>query len=139
MAAKCALAVCFLMLPLITGMRDPFQPVPDSCQLAQMVLWRYHGMVAVNDQVVGILRDPTGRWQRLREENVLPGGWRIVRLNKEEATLENGERCSPANWRWKREGTQDEKKHNGPNLALLRNAERERKGKSGPVSDADGR
>lgn len=138
MTAKRALAVCFLLLPLITGMRDPFQPVPDSCQLAQMALWHYHGKVAVNDKVVGILRDPTGRWQRLREGNVLPGGWIIVRLNKEEATLENGEGCSPANWRWKREGTQDDKKHNDPNMALLRSGERERKGKSGPVGDSDG-
>lgn len=137
MPVKRIVAVCILLLPLLTGMRDPFQPVPDRCLFAEMALWRFQGMVDVDGQRVGMVRNPNGVWRRLREGDSLFGGWRIVLLNKEEITLENGAGCSPANWRWRREGTQDDKR-NSSTLPLRSDDSRERKGESAPAGDADG-
>lgn len=137
MPVKRIVAVCMLLLPLLTGMRDPFQPVPDRCRFAEIALWRFQGMVEVDGQRVGIVRDPRGAWRRLREGDSLFSGWRIALLNKEELTLENGAGCSPANWRWRREGTQDDKRNSGT-LPLRADDPRERKGEDAPAGDAEG-
>jgi len=137
MPVKHIVAACMLLLPLLTGMRDPFQPVPDRCRFAEIALWRFQGMVDVCGQRVGIVRDPWGAWRRLREGDSLFGGWRIVLLNKEELTLENDAGCSPANWRWRREGTQDDKRNSGT-LPLRADDLRERKGEDAPAGDAEG-
>ncbi|WP_437432801.1 HofP DNA utilization family protein [Yokenella regensburgei] len=128
MADKSSLTVCLLMLPLILGMRDPFQPVPDRCLFSQQSLWQLQGAVTINGQSVGLVRDPTGRWHRLREGDRLFANWRVVRLNKEEAILENGDGCSPDRWHLKREGTQNDKTHGGHAVPLHPDARSAREG-----------
>lgn len=108
MAAKRMLAACLLVL-MLTGMRDPFEPPADRCMVSQLSLWRYQGMVAKAGLATGIVRDPAGKWRRVRVGETLPGGWRVVDFDKEEMRIATGEGCEPARWQWKREGSQHEK------------------------------
>lgn len=137
MAAKPMLAACIMLLPLLTGMRDPFQPVPDRCQIAQMTHWHWQGVVAVNGQHVGIVRDPAGNWRRIRQGESLFAGWRVAKLNKEEIALVNTEGCSPARWCWKRKGIQDDKTTNNSCLPLAPDEQRQHKGTASSTGDSD--
>ncbi|MGG7448196.1 HofP DNA utilization family protein [Kosakonia oryzendophytica] len=100
----CAGGLCLLL----SGMRDPFQPPRDTCLTGQLANWRFHGVVA-GEQSIGILRDDSGRWRRVVEGETLPTGWRVIAVNEHGIRITLGERCTPAEWRWKREGDQDEK------------------------------
>jgi len=127
--AKRIALTCLLVLPLLTGMRDPFRPLPDRCQFALLGAWRLQGVVMVDENPVGIAQDPAGRWRRLREQETLLAGWKIVRINKEEVALENGHGCNTASWRMNREGTQDDKTRNGNTLPLPGDDQSQREGK----------
>ncbi|MGO1308216.1 MAG: HofP DNA utilization family protein [Kluyvera intermedia] len=38
--------------PLLCGMRDPFAPVADLCQTAQLPLWHYRGVAQSADRLI---------------------------------------------------------------------------------------
>ncbi|MEO3740398.1 HofP DNA utilization family protein [Kosakonia oryzendophytica] len=100
----CAGGLCLLL----SGMRDPFQPPRDTCLAGQLASWRVHGVVA-GEESIGILRDDGGRWRRVVEGDRLPTGWRVIAVDEHGIRIALGEHCVPAEWRWKREGDQDEK------------------------------
>lgn len=102
------LLLAALLSLFLCGMRDPFQPPQDICRTAQLSNWHFHGAVA-GDQPIGIVRDTTGRWYRFIVGETLPTGWRVVAIQKDEMLIEIGEECTPAQWRWQREGTQHAK------------------------------
>lgn len=102
------LLLAALLSLLLCGMRDPFQPPPDTCQIAQLGNWHFHGAVA-GEQPIGIVRDGTGRWYRLIAGETLPTGWRVIAIYHDEMLIEIGKECTPAQWRWQREGTQHAK------------------------------
>lgn len=102
------LLLAALLSLFLCGMRDPFQPPQDICRTAQLSNWHFHGAVA-GDQPIGIVRDATGRWYRLIVGETLPTGWRVVAIQQDEMLIEIGEECTPAQWRWQREGTQHAK------------------------------
>ncbi len=121
MIAERVVFACTLCL-LLSGMRDPFQPPPDTCQLAQLNQWQFHGMIQ-GKHAVGILRDASEHWHRVAAGELLPTGWRVVSFTVDELHISTGKDCIPAQWRWKREGTQNEKMDNG--LHALRPAVRQ--------------
>ncbi|EKS7428732.1 HofP DNA utilization family protein [Enterobacter cancerogenus] len=91
-------------LVCLTGMRDPFQPPPDTCLTGQLPQWRYQGKV--ND--VGFMQDGQQRWHRVKQDQRLLTGWRVMAMDEQQLTVEVGETCDPRQWTWQREGT---KKH----------------------------
>ncbi|WP_342323264.1 HofP DNA utilization family protein [Kosakonia sp. BYX6] len=93
---------------LLCGMRDPFQPLPDVCQIAQLNAWQFHGVVQ-GGQKIGIVSDAAGRWHRVVAGETLPSGWRIISVNPQEIDVATGKECAPSTWRWKRKGTQHAK------------------------------
>ena len=111
MIAKRVLSACGACL-LLSGMRDPFQPPPDTCQLAQLRHWQFRGMVQ-GELTVGIVRDADGRWYRVASGETLPAGWRVISVTADELQVDTGKDCIPAQWRWIREGTLNEKMDSG--------------------------
>ena len=94
---------------LLSGMRDPFQPLPDTCQISQLKKWRFHGMVQGGNSM-GIISDADGRWYRVVTGETLPTGWKVISISQSEIDVATGKECAPSTWRWKRKGTQDAKK-----------------------------
>ncbi len=94
-----------LLCLLLSGMRDPFQPPLDSCQISQLSHWQFHGAVS-GDTTIGFLRNNDGRWHRVAVGETLASGWRVIAIDQNELVIEIGEECTPAQWRWQREGTQ---------------------------------
>lgn len=111
MGIKRVIFACGLCL-FLSGMRDPFQP-PDTCQLAQLNQWQFRGIIQ-SGQAVGLLHDADGRWHRVAAGDRLPTGWRVVSVTLDELQISTGNDCIPAQWRWKREGTQYEKMDSEP-------------------------
>ncbi|WP_123349886.1 MULTISPECIES: HofP DNA utilization family protein [unclassified Enterobacter] len=107
MSAKHGLAIV-LALPLLLGMRDPFQPPDDPCRIAQLPLWRYYGVIASQTRQIGLLRDATGNWRRVQPESQLPAGWQIRQFTEREMLITTGAGCEPARWRWQRESQKNE-------------------------------
>ncbi|HBV6391690.1 TPA: DUF2531 family protein [Klebsiella aerogenes] len=99
-----------LVCPLLAGARDPFLPVEDHCQTAQLTQWRYGGGFGRPAQWLGLVQDHTGQWRRVRINDVLPGGWRIRQLTAETLTLEANTGCEPARWVWSRKESQHDAK-----------------------------
>ncbi|MBV8044205.1 HofP DNA utilization family protein [Pluralibacter sp.] len=97
-------AVLLLFLPLLLAMRDPFQPVADSCVVAQLSQWRYRGVIRSEKSAIGLVLDNAGKWHRLTQGQVLENSWRINRLSAEEIEVRVGEHCEPAVWHWRKEG-----------------------------------
>jgi len=116
MATKRITVACLLVL-MLGGMRDPFQPPLDRCMPSQLELWHYQGVVIMAEAATGIVRDPAGRWRRVQKGDSLLGGWRVVDFDKEEMRIATGEGCEPARWQWKREGSQNEKNSNRSSLS----------------------
>jgi len=102
-----------LALPLLLGMRDPFQPLPDRCQTAALAQWRYQGFITVNGQRRGVLRNPEGRWHRVVAGESLPTGWRVVSVTAQTLQVATAAGCEPALWQWQRQGAKDEKVDSG--------------------------
>ncbi|MEB6381236.1 DUF2531 family protein [Leclercia adecarboxylata] len=102
-----------LLLPLLLGMRDPFQAPVSRCPDATLNQWHYAGLVS-GAVPVGIVRDSSSRWLRVRRGDTLPQGWRVKALNEKELVIDTTEACEPPLWRWQRQGTkQDEKRDRG--------------------------
>lgn len=98
-----------LALPLLLGMRDPFQPLPDRCQTAALSQWRYQGFITVNGQRRGVLRNPEGGWHRAVAGKSLPTGWRVVSVTEQTLQIATAAGCEPALWQWQRQGARNEK------------------------------
>lgn len=107
MSAKHRL-ILVLALPLLLAMRDPFQPPEDPCRIAQLPLWRYHGVIASQARQIGLLRDAAGGWRRVKPESQLPEGWKILQFTEQEMLITTGAGCDPARWRWQRESQKNE-------------------------------
>lgn len=95
--------VCFCLLTL-TGMRDPFRPPQDRCRIAELPQWRYQGAVRNGARWIGILQDSRQKWRRVEEGQTLENGWTIIRLTAQDLTLTTGKNCAPPQWRWLRQG-----------------------------------
>lgn len=102
--------ILVLVLPLLLGMRDPFQPPEDRCGMAKLPLWRYHGAIVSQGRQIGLLRDANGGWRRVQPETQLPVGWQIVLLTERELLITTGIGCVPEQWSWPREGLRNETK-----------------------------
>lgn len=100
-----------LPLPVLAADRDPFEPVEDHCQTAQLAQWHYGGAVGTAQQNVGYLQDRTGKWRRVRVDDALPPGWQVTALTAERIEITTGPGCEPLHWAWKR-------KENGINDAM---------------------
>ncbi|TCW06033.1 pilus assembly protein HofP [Raoultella sp. BIGb0138] len=91
-----------LPLSLLADDRDPFLPPEDRCQTAQLAQWHYGGAVGNPQRWVGLLRDPGGKWRRVRGGESLPAGWRIRQLTTEKIEITTGPECEPLHWAWLR-------------------------------------
>ena len=60
------LLACISVL-ILTGMRNPFLPPEDPCQIAEWSTWRYQGMVSVGERPIGIVHDGQHKWRRVSE------------------------------------------------------------------------
>lgn len=110
MRVKCGV---LLLLPLLLGLRDPFQPPESRCPDATLRQWRYVGVV-LGAVPVAIVRDETSRWLRLRRGDTLAQGGRVAALNEKELVIDMPGTCEPSQWRWQRQGTkQDENRDRG--------------------------
>lgn len=96
------------IVSVLCGMRDPFQPAPDRCQLMQLRAWQLHGVIE-GGQRLAIIRDAAGHWHRVRVGDTLSKGWRVTAIEAHETEIATGKMCAPSTWRWKRKGTQDAK------------------------------
>lgn len=102
-----------LLLPLLLGLRDPFQPPVSRCPDAALRQWRYAGVV-LGKVPVAIVRDETSRWLRLRHGDTLPQGGRVGALDEKELVIDMPGACEPPQWRWQRQGKKkDEKRDRG--------------------------
>ncbi|MBZ0060495.1 MULTISPECIES: HofP DNA utilization family protein [unclassified Leclercia] len=101
-----------LLLPLLLGMRDPFQAPVSRCPDAVLSQWRYAGLVS-GAVPVGIVRDETSRWLRVRRGETLPQGWRVMTLDEKELVIDTSEACEQSQWRWQRQGTKHENRDRG--------------------------
>jgi hypothetical protein len=54
---------------------------------------------------IGILQDGQKRWHRVREDDRLPVGWRVIAMDEKELVIALGDACEPKQWQWQREGT----------------------------------
>ncbi|MDU5713973.1 MAG: HofP DNA utilization family protein [Citrobacter freundii] len=79
------LLACISVL-MLTGMRNPFLPAEDRCQIAELSTWRFQGMV--ND--------------------VLKNGWTIMQITAQNITLDTEKNCEPPRWQWQRQGAVNE-------------------------------
>lgn len=105
MTADGRLALLILsLLPMLTGMRDPFRPPDDSCRFAELARWRYGGAVGQAEQPIGFMRDPGGRWHRVKADALLGEGRRVLTITADELEIALDARCEPARWRWLKEG-----------------------------------
>jgi len=101
-----------LLLPLLLGMRDPFQAPASRCPDAALSQWRYAGLVS-GAVPVGIVRDERSRWLRVRRGETLPHGGRVMTLDEKELVIDTSEACEQPQWRWQRQGTKHENKDRG--------------------------
>lgn len=122
-----------LALPLLLGMRDPFQPLPDRCQTTALAQWRYQGFITVNGQRRGILHNPEGGWHRAVAGESLPTGWRVVLVTEQTLQVATAAGCEPALWQWQRQGDKDEKVDSGSRAASQRADDGGKKSRTGDV------
>ncbi len=97
-----------MSLLLLTGMRDPFRPPEDRCQIAELTQWHYRGMVGQGERVIAIISDSQHNWQRVEQRDVLENGWTILQITPEFLTLNTGKTCEPDQWQWQRQGEENE-------------------------------
>lgn len=123
--------VLLLALPLLLGMRDPFQPPPDRCQTAALAQWRFQGFITVNGHRRGMLRNPEGRWYRASAGESLATGWRVVSVTEQKLQIATAAGCEPAQWQWQRQGAEDENMDNGSRADAQRAADVGKKPRTG--------
>lgn len=100
--------VILLGLPLLTAMRDPFQPPEDPCTSLRLMQWRYQGYVGNGIRSIGIVRNPSGKWLRLSVGEVLPVNGKVARLEPEYLDIDSGAECQPEFRMWYQEGTKND-------------------------------
>lgn len=93
---------------ILTGMRNPFLPPEDHCQIAELSTWRYQGMVSQGERPIGIVQDGQHKWRRVERNDVLENGWTISQITAESLTLNTEKSCEPAQWQWQRQGAVNE-------------------------------
>nr|WP_318383360.1 HofP DNA utilization family protein [uncultured Enterobacter sp.] len=103
------LLLALLVFVMLTGMRDPFAPQPDRCHIAQLSQWRYQGFIAMGGNTKGIVQDADGRWRRASPQDVLPTGWRVGEITRQQMQIYTAAGCEPQQWQWTREEPQSEK------------------------------
>lgn len=126
--------VLVMSLPLLLGMRDPFLPAEDSCAASQVTLWQYRGVVSRGEQRTAIVTDASGKWRRLAQGQKLDNGWRVTAIQPQQMDMAADAGCEPSQWRWQREGKQNDAKVSGGMAADSHG----RRGKRAP-GVADGR
>ncbi|MGL5699249.1 MAG: HofP DNA utilization family protein [Kluyvera sp.] len=99
-----------LALPLLVAMRDPFAPVIDPCQAAQLSQWHFRGVVHSGSRMIGLMQGTEGQWRRVETGTLFNAGWRVIEIAADSLTTDTGIGCEPQRWQWKREGTPDDKK-----------------------------
>ena len=95
-------------LPALAG-RDPFAPPQARCQLHQVSLWRYGGMVQKGASVRVLLQTPAKTWLRVSPGAMLPTGWQVTGADAGKVTLKNGEGCRPSFLVWTLKEAQHDK------------------------------
>ena len=110
-----------ICLPMLLGMRDPFQPPQLNCPGGASDTWRYAGMVS-GEMPLGIVRDDNARWLRVRPGEPMPTGWQVVALNEKEIVIDTLAACEPQRRRWPREGTTPNEKRDIHAVNDLRSA-----------------
>lgn len=101
-----------LSLPLLLGMRDPFQPQEDRCSAAQIALWHYRGSVGSGEKHTAFVLDAGGKWRRLMLGQTLENGWRVADIQPAYMDMNAGAECELSQWRWLKEGTEHDSKGN---------------------------
>lgn len=97
-----------LSLPLLTAMRDPFQPPEDPCMSALLPQWRYQGYVGNGTHNIGIVQNPTGKWLRLSVGQRLPMNGKVARLEPDYLDIDSGAECHPPFRMWYQKGTKND-------------------------------
>ncbi len=99
-----ARVLILLSLLFLTGMRDPFFAPEDLCAAGQLGQWRYRGVISGSSDI-SLMQDGQKRWHRVKRQMRLTPGWRVSAIDKQQLTVDVGERCEPQQWTWQREGT----------------------------------
>ena len=103
------LLACMSVL-MLTGMRNPFLPPEDRCQIAELSTWRFQGMVSQGTRPIGIVQDSQKKWRRAKPNDVLKNGWTITQITAQNITLGTEKNCEPPRWQWQRQGAVNEAK-----------------------------
>ncbi|MDH1797962.1 DUF2531 family protein [Citrobacter sp. Cpo061] len=101
------LLICVSVL-MLTGMRNPFLPPEDRCQIAELSTWRFQGMVSQGSRPIGIVQDSQKKWRRVKPNDVLKNGWTITQITAQNITLDTERNCEPPRWQWQRQGAVNE-------------------------------
>ncbi|EPH3183428.1 UNVERIFIED_ORG: pilus assembly protein HofP [Citrobacter freundii] len=101
------LLACVSVL-ILTGMRNPFLPPEDRCQIAELSAWRYQGILSQGARPIGIVQDSQKKWQRVERNDVLKNGWTVTQITAQSVTLDTGKNCEPSQWQWQRQGAINE-------------------------------
>ena len=123
-----------IALCLLTGMRDPFKPPEDLCRISELSQWRYQGMVARGERIIGVIKDGQKKWRRVQQNDGLENGWTILQLTPDALTLGTGTNCEPPHWLWQRQGDTNEAMDSRTTV----DADTRRTGGKAAKSDADG-
>lgn len=113
----------------ITGMRDPFRLPDDSCSVRTLSQWRYQGLIN-NGKAVGIVKDELQHWHRVRQQETLGAGWQVLAVNEMEMVVGLGDECEPKEWRWQRQGTNNDKRKNNDSAGNVQPADAGRSAKT---------
>lgn len=100
-------------LLILTGMRNPFQPPEDTCQIAMLSGWRYQGVVIQGERTIGLIQDSQHRWRRVEQHDVLNGSWTVSQITTQSLTIDTGNHCEPPRWQWQRQGEVNEAMDSG--------------------------
>ncbi|MFP7261464.1 HofP DNA utilization family protein [Citrobacter portucalensis] len=101
------LLACMSVL-MLTGMRNPFLPPEDRCQIAELSTWRFQGMVSQGTRPIGIVQDSQKKWRRVKPNDVLKNGWTITQITAQNITLGTEKNCEPPRRQWQRQGAVNE-------------------------------
>ena len=80
------LLACVSVL-ILTGMRNPFLPPEDRCQIAELSAWRYQGILSQGARPIGIVQDSQKKWRRIERNDLLKNGWTITQITAQSAAV----------------------------------------------------
>lgn len=112
MKGKRWLLVCSSLL-ILTGMRNPFQPPEDHCQLSELSTWRYQGAVIKGERTIGLVLDDKHKWRRVEQHDVLNSGWTVSQVTAQNMTIDTDKNCEPSRRQWQRQGEVNEAMDSG--------------------------